>query len=220
MSSKVCATNSTRGNASSHRIRRRAGAVAMLTLVLAASSGCSSDDDKDEDPNPAGGRSGSAGTGGRAGSTAAGTGGTTVEPVECGSGSCLPPMSALSGLPIMIPTAVACCVDEETAQCGSAESEGATCEPPAVADERCPGFDLSALGNLGGAVGGGMQMTGCCTPNNQCGLDGAIFGRGCVENSAAQAQLGAIPLIGTLIMIPPARACDAPPEPTDEDAGI
>jgi hypothetical protein len=65
-----------------------------------------------------------------------------------------------------------------------------------------------------------MEMTGCCTPDNQCGLDGAIFGRGCVENSAAQAQLGAIPFLGTLIMIPPARACDAPPEPTDEDAGI
>jgi hypothetical protein len=219
MSSKVRATNSPRNDASSQPNRRWAAALTLLTILLAASSGCSSDDE-DDDKAPSGGRSGSAGTGGRAGSTAAGTGGAAVEPVECGTGSCLPPMSALSGLPIQLPQAVACCVDEETAQCGSAESEGATCEPPAVADDRCPGFDLSALGNLGGAVGGGMQMTGCCTPNNQCGLDGAIFGRGCVENSAAQAQLGAIPFIGTLIMIPAARACDAPPEPTGEDAGI
>ena len=61
-------------------------------------------------------------------------------------------------------------------------------------------------------------MAGCCI-NNACGQDGALFGRGCVENSQVKGMLSAIPLVGGLIMIPPAQACDAPVS-TGSDAGV
>jgi hypothetical protein len=219
MSSNVRKPSDSGANASMCQMRPWVYRVTLLGLVLAANSGCSSRSD-DDDPSPSAGKSG-AGSAGRSGSPArAGTGGTAPAPLECGSASCVAPTSVLSALPLGIPAPVACCVDEGAGECGSAESEGATCEPAATEDERCPGVDLSALGALAGAAAGGMQMTGCCTPDNACGLDGALFGRGCVENSAAQAQLGAIPLIGSVIAIPAARACDAPPAPIDEDAGI
>lgn len=104
--------------------------------------------------------------------------------------------------------------------CGIAMSEGAMCEPPAKPDGRCPGLDLSGLANLAGGAPLPAMMTGCCI-DNMCGLDGGLLGRGCVENSSARAQLSAIPLIGGLLRVPAARACDAPPPPVvEEDAGI
>jgi hypothetical protein len=69
--------------------------------------------------------------------------------------------------------------------------------------------------------GDAMPMPGCCVAN-KCGLDGALFGRGCVENAEAKALLSAIPFVGGLITVPPARACDAPTDAADggtEDAG-
>jgi hypothetical protein len=95
-------------------------------------------------------------------------------------------------------------------------SAGATCEAPAVADTRCPGINAGALG----ALAGNMSMAGCCV-DNACGQDGALFGRGCVENTQAKGMISAIPLVGTLLTIPPSRACDAPPTmTTDGDAGV
>jgi hypothetical protein len=49
-----------------------------------------------------------------------------------------------------------------------------------------------------------------------CGLDGSIFGRGCVENGEAKSMIGSIPGIGMLLTVPPALACD---HPALEDAG-
>ena len=124
------------------------------------------------------------------------------------------PLSALTGgmpLPIALPMPVACCADESTGTCGTAAMAGAMCEIPATPDSRCPGISLGALG--GAAAGGlGMLAGGCCTPSGQCGLDGMIFGRGCVDNSEVQGLLGPL---GGFIMLPVARACDAP----QEDAG-
>jgi hypothetical protein len=191
-----------------------------LLAALLACSACSSSKDADDDDDESKAGSSASGTGGRSGSggsTRAGTGAPMPPPVACGDKQCTAPMSLLSGLPFPgLPVAVACCVDEAEGTCGSAAAEGATCEPPAVPDERCPGVNLAQLGPIAGGLSG-QQMMGCCTPNGDCGLDGAFFGRGCVENGEARAQLGAIPLIGTLL--PNARRCDAPPE-TEEDAGI
>jgi len=142
---------------------------------------------------------------------------------------CTPTPSPITGLLGMfgggaavpgLPMAVACCLDESASKCGTAAAEGAMCEAPAVPDSRCSGFSLGALGAAaGGAASGlGALAQGCCTPNNMCGLDGSIFGRGCVENNEARSMLSAIPLVGTLLMVPPARACDAPP-PAGDDAG-
>jgi hypothetical protein len=120
--------------------------------------------------------------------------------------------AAIPGLPMP----VACCLDESNGTCGTAASEGAACEAPAAPDSRCPGFSLGALGAAaGGLLGNTMQ--GCCTPNNQCGLDGSIFGRGCVENGEASSMISALPFIGTLIMFPPTLACD---RPIEDDAGV
>jgi hypothetical protein len=154
-------------------------------------------------------------------------------PVPCGSTMCTPranPLSALIGQFAMgatvpgLPAAVACCVDAAKGTCGVAAAEGAMCELPATPDARCMGINLGALGAA--AAGLNNFGRGCCTPSNQCGLDGAIFGRGCVENGEARSMLSAVPFVGTLLSVPPSRACDAPPVtiPTDDaganDAGI
>ncbi|MFI5307529.1 MAG: hypothetical protein ACHQ53_09265 [Polyangiales bacterium] len=150
----------------------------------------------------------------------------TAMPVPCGSNMCQPPGGAGGGLLGMLgglggaaggmaggaagglglPMAAACCLDETSGTCGISAGAGMMCQKMAVPDSRCPGPDLGALGAL---VGGGMAMSGCCTDSNQCGVDGAAFGNGCVEDGAAASMLSAIPLIGMLIMIPPPRACDA-----------
>jgi hypothetical protein len=99
---------------------------------------------------------------------------------------------------------------------------GAACEAPAKPDTRCPGFSLGGIGAAAGGAALGALAMGCCTPSNQCGLDGAIFGRGCVENGEVKTMLGAIPLIGTFLTTPPPMACDHPPldDAGAADAGI
>ena len=171
------------------------------------------------------GASAAGASGSKAGTGTAGTAGTGTapapQPVSCGTATCNPPSNPLSGLLMAfgggaiagLPTPVACCLDESAGKCGVAASAGATCEPPAVSDPRCPGI---GTGGLGGLAGGG-NMVGCCI-DNACGQDGALFGRGCVDNSQARGMISAIPLVGGLLTIPPARACDAPV--TDADGGV
>lgn len=197
--------------------------VAFAALLCVSACG---KDDSSDNPGTAGTTAGASGS--KAGTSgSAGTAGSTTtpppQPVACGTATCNPPSNPLSGLLGAIPggaaiaglpTPVACCLEESSGKCGVAMSAGATCEAPAVADSRCPGIAAGALGGLGG----GGNMVGCCI-DNMCGQDGALFGRGCVENSQAKGMLSAIPLVGNLIMVPPTRACDAPPT-TGEDAGV
>ncbi|HKU37841.1 MAG TPA: hypothetical protein VJR89_06835 [Polyangiales bacterium] len=202
---------------------------ALACLLCAAALSCSGDDSDGSEPV-----AGSSGGGGKGGAVAAGQGGSGGSvpppmPVPCGSNMCTPPTNPLSallggmaipGLPTgaALPMAVACCVDQSKGTCGTAATAGAACEPPAVPDTRCPGLDLGALGAAAGGLGGlGGASSGCCTPSNMCGLDGALFGRGCVENGEAKSMLGAIPFVGTLFNVPAPRACDAPP--AGDDAG-
>lgn len=196
--------------------------LAALLLVCAAPS-CGDDDDS---------KSSSAGTGGstppKAGNSAAGAPSYTApEPVACGPNTCEAPASPIAGLlgtfgggaglGTMIPTATACCLADDA--CGvSSTMSPSLCEPPATPDNRCPSLDLGAAGQL---LGGATQMLGCCI-KDQCGQDGALLGRGCVENSEAASMLTSIPLIGPMIDVPAPRACDAIVD-TDagtEDAGI
>lgn len=95
------------------------------------------------------------------------------------------------------------------------------CEAPATPDSRCASVNLGALGAAAGGLTAGFGR-GCCTPSNQCGLDGSIFGRGCVDNAEASSMLAAIPFIGTLIMVPASKTCDTPlttTPPATDDAG-
>jgi hypothetical protein len=61
------------------------------------------------------------------------------------------------------------------------------------------------LGAAGALLGGGAT-SGCCI-DDACGQDGAIFGRGCVENSAAASLVSGIPLVGSMIRVPPSQPC-------------
>lgn len=94
---------------------------------------------------------------------------------------------------------------------------GVECDVPAKPDHSCPGVDLSAITALVDGLGEGAQraMTGCCT-KGACGLDGDLFGRGCVENSDAKRMLSMVPLVGPLIHVPDPRPCAG----SDLDAGI
>jgi hypothetical protein len=206
--------------------RRAVLTSCFAALLCSAAVGCG--DDSGDSPKDAGsaGASGRGGAGGASGSAA----GAPAPPVACGSTMCTPrpsPLTALLGAFGMggaalpgLPTALACCVDEGTGTCGAAASEGATCEVFATADTRCPGIGLGALGAAaGGATAGlGNLAAGCCTASGACGLDGSIFGRGCVENGEAKAMIGAIPGIGTLLMVPPVLACDRPLDVDDAGA--
>lgn len=213
--------------------RTRLFGAGLSALLLLAAAACGGDDDKPVDTSKSGTGGGGGSQGGASGSALGGSGGSGVtmpEPVDCGANKCYPRANPLSGiigmagpaLGNLLPMALPCCVDEEKGACGTTMTMGGTCEPPAISDSRCPGLDLSAAGNLAG----GLMMSGCCL-DNQCGQDGSLFGRGCVENSQVMSMLSGIPLIGTLARVPPALACDRPMEmkPTemkpkdDRDAG-
>jgi len=186
-------------------------AFALIALLCSAACGSHRDTIDDDERDRDAGAAGGGGRGG-AGGGAAGSGPATL---RCGRAQCAAPISLLSTFPTGIPAPVACCVDENKGTCGTAAAPGAACEPVAVPDSRCPGIDLGALGAA--APGGETMTSGCCIAD-ACGLDGALFGRGCVENGEAASMLSGIPLIGTLIAVPPARACDAPPD-MELDAG-
>jgi hypothetical protein len=192
-------------------------AVLLTAIVVGTSLGCGGSNDR---PLPkAGSGGGAAGHAGKAGSSASAAGSTgSTGAVSCGSSQCSVAANPLAGLlGAAVPASVACCVDEAKGTCGTAAMTGATCEPPATADPRCPGIDLGALAGLTAMFGAGAGgvMTGCCV-NNACGLDGMLLGRGCVENSEAKTALAALPVIGTLINVPAPIACDHP----DTDSGV
>ena len=205
------------------------GASLWLAVALtAAAVGCGDDDDDSTPIAGSGGAAGSrtAGSGGRAGALGgAGTTGVVVaEPVACGSSQCQPPNSLLSGLAgiasligITLPSAVPCCLDSADGSCGTAASADATCEAPAIADARCPGLSFGAIPGLPTGAAPGANMGGCCIAN-QCGLDGSLFGRGCLESSEAQTLLNGIAGLGGFLTFPPALACDRPIEV--DDAGV
>jgi hypothetical protein len=218
-------------NYSSELYRAPRSAAACRTLLTtyfaavmcAAALGCGDDsDDKTSDAGVTAGKSGGGGSGGASGNTSAAGAPAPPPPVPCGANTCTPAPSPLTGLIGMfgggaaipgLPMSVACCLEESTGTCGTAASEGATCEPPATPDARCPGFSLGALGAAAGGAALGNLSQGCCTSSNMCGLDGSIFGRGCVENGEAKAMLGPL---STFLTVPGSMACDAP---AADDAG-
>jgi hypothetical protein len=181
----------------------------VIVVGSAALGACGGDDDGESMepvPDAGGGTGGTMMTGGTGGSTAGtgGTGGTTPPPpmaitIMCGPTTCTQQPSLLSTLAAMfgggaasglVPTPMPCCRDGN--MCGVMTATS-MCEEPATADTRCPSLMLPGL--LAGLAAG--LGAGCCTPEGMCGLDGAPFGRGCVENSEA-----AMSLMGAASMIP------------------
>lgn len=165
---------------------------------------------------------GAAASSGRAADGSAGEGSASTASMlaanltlRCGAARCAPPKNVASellrgvtGLPMTGADTVACCLDADAGICSSAASASGTCDAVAVSDDRCPGVDLSALAALVGGLGERAQeaMIGCCT-HGMCGLDGKLFGRGCVENAEAKRMLSSVPVIGPLIRVPAPRSC-------------
>jgi hypothetical protein len=208
----------------SSALRRSLLTACVVASIGSAAVGCGDDDAPP--PAPVAGASGAGGASGAAGGQAGSAAGAPA-PVACGTAMCTPrpnPITQLigavaPGVPLPIPTPVACCLDATGGVCGVAAMTGATCEAYATPDSRCPSVNLGALGAVAGGLGN--FGAGCCTVSGQCGLDGAIFGRGCVENNEARSMLGAVPFIGTLIAVPPAGACDMPLDDGGvDDAGL
>jgi hypothetical protein len=236
-------------------MKNRIWLAAVLALSAMTLGACGGDDEETpaggsggsggSDDGGAGTTGGSGGTGGTGGSTGGTGGGAPMAmPIMCGSMTCTPPTNPLGALAGMfgggaaaLPMAYACCLEND--ECGYAMAANATgdaCNEPAENDDRCADFmlDLGALapGGAADAGGGGLPAVeggfGCCTEDDQCGVDGSLFGGGCQENSAARMQLTRdIPLFGAVIAagIPAPKACDAPlPDAGgdgdgDEDAG-
>ena len=165
-------------------------------------SACGDDtnDESASDPAPDGGAAtkqdagaGKSGSGG-AGGNVASTNPSTATQAKCGSKMC----SAGGGF------AMPCCADEATETCGMSFM-GAGCSIPEPGDERCP------------SVNGFAMLPSCCTEDNMCGINAAMFGMpGCVElgMAAARAQMTAASAF------PKPRTCDGKEvSNVDADAG-
>jgi hypothetical protein len=131
--------------------------------------------------------------------SSSGTGGTTMPAmrIPCGQNSCAP--SSPLGLP-------ACCADQTIGMCGT--MMGNSCSLPPKVDPSCPSVTIPIAGEVGS----------CCADNDKCGLDGSLFGMGCVDYKALTSSLG---VLGGVLTLPPEQGCgesegDAGP---DEDAG-
>ena len=191
--------------------------AALLCLSLAAACG----DDSEETTEPTAGSGGKAADSGGGGNSGATTPPPPM-PVACGATQCNAPANPLSGIlgslggaaSGLIPTPQACCLDESAGICGVTIMGGA-CEELATTDTRCPKAELGMLSSF-------ANIQPCCI-DNQCGQDGRLFGRGCVENSQVASMLGPL-AAGGGFMFPASRACDAPAQPldagmADNDAG-
>lgn len=146
-----------------------------------------------------------------------------VPPIECGPVLCPAPhniagelLRTIAHVERNIPDAVACCVDPDRGICGTAASSDDPCDSPTVLNPQCPGIDLSALAALVGGFGKDTpsDTTGCCT-RDACGIDGLIFGRGCVENNEMRRILSAVPIVGPLITVPQPAVCESLGETPD-----
>jgi hypothetical protein len=140
--------------------------IALLALAAGFGSACGGDDGG---TTPT--KTGSAGKGG-----AAGSGG----PVYCAKEICK--------VPAGLGDVEACCMDKFSGGCGI--MSGSSCRPvPTSMDDRCPVPDLASSFMIPGAAGtgggatAGVVIVGCCTANNECGVDYGIGG--CQPRSAA-----------------------------------
>jgi hypothetical protein len=131
--------------------------------------GCSSTPPASTTPAGTGGSFPTGGTGvitggtGVAGTTAT-AGSTAPAPIACGTKMCAAAAAAIPGLPAATP----CCADMPTGTCGTLS--GTTCQPPPMADPRCPMISVF-----------GMALTPCCTGTGMCGVDASLLGMGCAD---------------------------------------
>ena len=206
------------------RLLRPALQVFALFVCLSAVAACGGDDSEETTATAGSGGNAAAGSGAGAGGSSGSTTPPPPMPVACGATQCNAPANPLSAIlgsfgggafSGLVPSPQACCLDESAGTCG-VTIEGSACEELAIVDTRCP---KASLGMLGGLV----NIQPCCL-DNQCGQDGRLFGRGCMENSQVASMLGPL-AAGGGFMFPASQACDAPMPavdagtPNDDDAG-
>jgi len=206
----------------------KAAKMAGLAVIFALLAGGCDSSDPPTSTGPSAGQSGAVAAASAGAAAVAGANVTPpapAAPVPCGAVECGAPkniaadlLRSVTGLSMTGAETVGCCLEESTSTCSAAPMAGVSCDLLAVSEPRCPGVDLSALVALVGGLGPNAQtMLGCCT-RGMCGQDGALFGRGCVENGDAKRMLSAIPVVGPLIKVPPPMPC--PAADSDGDAGM
>jgi hypothetical protein len=135
------------------------------------------------------------GTGGTISSS--GTGGSMMPAmrIPCGQNSCT--ATTALGLP-------SCCAEGNV--CGT--MMGNTCTLPPKVDPSCPSVTIPVAGDVGS----------CCADNGKCGLDGSLFGMGCVDYEALKSSLG---VLGGVLTLPAEQSCGESERDAgaDEDAG-
>ena len=165
---------------------------------------------------------GAAGNAGAAGGGAGGAGGIggfqancdatalAAAPTACGTQTC-----AAASQFATYTCRINCCAS--TNVCGTRTASmdptmSTQCAPAAVPDTRCANIMLVRNGGMGGAGGAGgnaggrtRMLTGCCTPNNECG--GIVQRTNTCESRKTLAMQGS--------GVPAASACDA----AQQDAG-
>jgi len=124
-------------------------------------------------------------------SGAGGTGFALPTPVTCGDKMC----TGLISQP--------CCADMATGTCGT--MSGTMCQAGPPPAPNCPNISVAVI-----------NVNGCCIDSTQmCGIDGSMFGMGCIDLSTAGGIPGASAFLGNLT---PTR-CDGTKVMTDAGAG-
>jgi hypothetical protein len=108
--------------------------------------------------------------------------------VPCGMKTCMPPEPAGD--------LTACCLDPFSSTCGTSKAGGICATAATNGDPRCP--SVSVMGSL--------VLPSCCTDDDKCGINAAMFGAmGCVELGTAAEM--AKTMGGGNLMWPEPRAC-------------
>jgi hypothetical protein len=101
---------------------------------------------------------------------------TPKDGVACGSKQCTVPKGV---------EGEACCNDSFSSVCGLKATSGGQCRALPKIDDRCPAPDLNV--RLPMQAAGQTQAYGCCTSDNECGID---FGGGCQPRTVACMVVG------------------------------
>ncbi len=143
-------------------------AVFVVSWAVAACGG----DDGDRDGS-AGARSGAGGKGGRevASEPDGMAGGKSL---ICGAKQCRIPEDSPFEL---------CCKDEFAGACGLLMGDGLCQQMRAEVVPSCPLPDIPGIADATAGSGAGGGVSGCCTPDNECGVDLGV-GTGCSSNSS------------------------------------
>lgn len=139
--------------------RSRVGFAIALASLLAACGGDDKDSGTKKDPQEK-----------------AGSGGSDKGTLSCGATKCKLPEGVTGDL---------CCKDQFAGLCGV--MAGGNCREIPKTDDRCPPPELNVMFPMPRGSNGGMSVFGCCTSNDECGID---FGAGCQPRTTACQVVG------------------------------